>query len=75
MGEIYKKVKESRLKWYVLRREEVYVGKRVMVMEVPGKRRRGRPKRRWLDSIRSDLSERIARGGSACKAELNGGVS
>ena len=27
-------------------------------MEVPGKRRRGRPKRRWLDSIRNDLSER-----------------
>ena len=25
--------------------------KRVMVMEVPGKRRRGRTKRRWLDSI------------------------
>ena len=29
-----------------------------MAMEVPGKRRRGRPKRRWLDSIRNDLSER-----------------
>ena len=28
-----------------------------MAMEVPGKRRRGRPKRRWLD-IRNDLSER-----------------
>ena len=42
VGEIYKKVQESRLKWYghVLRREEEYVGKRVMGMEVPGKRRR-----------------------------------
>ena len=49
----------SRLKWYghVSRREDEYVGKRVMGMEVPGKRRRGRPKRRWLDSIRNDLSE------------------
>ena len=27
-------------------------------MEVPGKRRRGRPKQRWLDSIRNDLSEK-----------------
>ena len=60
VGEISKKVQESRLKWYghVLRREDEYVGKRVMGMEVPGKRRRGRPKRRWLDSIRNDLSER-----------------
>ena len=39
MGEISKKVQESRLKWYehVLRREEEYVGKIVKVMEVPGK--------------------------------------
>ena len=32
--------------------------KRVMVMEIPGKRRRGRPKWRWLDNIRNYLSER-----------------
>ena len=60
VGEISKKVQENRLKRYghVLRREDEYIGKRVMGMEVPGKRRRGRPKRRWLDSIRNDLSER-----------------
>ena len=60
VGEISKNVQESRLKWYghVSRREDEYVGKRVMGMEVPGKRRRGRPKRRWLDSIKNDLSER-----------------
>ena len=60
MGEISKNVQESRLKWYghVLRREDKYVGKRVIAMEVPGKRRRGSPKRRWLDSIRNDLSKR-----------------
>ena len=34
------------------------VGKRVMGVEVPGKRRRGRPKRIWLDSIRNDLQNR-----------------
>ena len=60
VGEISKKVQESRLKWYghVLRRQDEYVGKRVMAMEVPGNRTRGRPKRRWLDSIRNDLLER-----------------
>ena len=65
VGEISKKVQESRLKWYghVLRME--YVGKRVMAMEVPGNRRRGRPKWRWLDSIRNDLSERELSGEEA----------
>ena len=60
VGEISEKVQESRLKWYghVSRRQDEYVGKRVMGMEMPGKRRRGRPKWRWLDSIRNDLSER-----------------
>ena len=60
MGEISKKVQESRLKWYgdVLRREDEYVGKRVMVMKMPEKRRKGRPKQRWLDNIRNNLSER-----------------
>ena len=50
--------RKYRLKWYghVLRREEEYVGKRMT--EVPGERRRGRPKWRWLDNIRKDLSER-----------------
>ena len=48
VGEISKKVQESRLKWYLheLRREDENVGKRVMAMEVPGNRRRGKPKRR-----------------------------
>ena len=67
VGEMSKKVQESRLKWYgrVLRREEEYVGNSVMVTEVPGKRRRVRTKRRWLDDIKKDLSERIVKGGSA----------
>ena len=48
-------MKAIRLKWcgYVIRRDEeyTYVGKRMMTMEVPGTRRRGRPKRRWLHTI------------------------
>ena len=42
VGVISKKVQESSLKLYghVLRIEEYYVGKIVMVMEVPGKRMR-----------------------------------
>ena len=41
------------------------MGKRVMVMEVPGKRTRGRPERRWLDNIKDDLSERELSGEEA----------
>ena len=60
MGEISKQVQGSRLKWYghVLRREKEYLGKSVMVMEVTGKGRRGRPKRWWLDKIGNDLLEK-----------------
>ena len=41
VGEISRKVQESRLKWYghVSRREDEYVGKRVMGMEVPGEKK------------------------------------
>ena len=53
VGELSKKVQESRLKWYghVLRREEEYVGKRVMVMEMLGERRRGRPKQNGRNGL------------------------
>ena len=36
-----------------------------MAMEVPGNRKRGRPKRRWWDSIGNDLSERELSGEEA----------
>ena len=34
-------------------------------MEVPGKRMRGRPKRRWFDNIKNDLSDRELSGEEA----------
>ena len=60
VGEITKKVQERRLKWYghVMRREEHYVGRRAMVMKVQGRRKRGRPKRRWLDRVKDDIKEK-----------------
>ena len=36
------------------RRYEDYIGKRLLRIEVPGKRR-GRPKRRYMDVVREDL--------------------
>ena len=57
VGEITKKVQERRLKRYghVMRREEHYVGRRAMVMKVQERRKRGRPKRRWLDKVKDDI--------------------
>ena len=60
VGEISSKMQERRLNWYgqVMRREENYVGKRVIEMEVPGKRKRGGPKLRWKDRLKADMIEK-----------------
>ena len=53
-----KKMREGRLRWYehVIRRDQEYAGKSVMEMELPGKRKRGRTKRRRLDVVK-DIRE------------------
>ena len=62
VGEITKKLHERRLMWcgHVMRREEHYVGRRVTVMKVglQGRRKRGRPKRRWLDKVTDEIKEK-----------------
>ena len=52
------KMREGRLRWYehVMRRDQEYVGRKMVEMELPGKRRRGRPKRRFLDIVK-DMGE------------------
>ena len=54
---------EGRLRWYghVMRRDQEYVGRRVMEMELPGKRKRGRPKERFLNVVKDDMGEANAR--------------
>ena len=60
VGVITNKVLERRLQWYghVMRREAHYVGRRAIVMKVQGRRKRGRPKRRWLDKVKDDIKEK-----------------
>ena len=73
VGENTKNVQERRFKWYghVMRREEHYVGRRAMVMKVQGRRKRGRPKRRWLDKVKDDvIDSRLI----MCTTVLHGGI-
>ena len=51
------KQRETRLRWFghVMRRGEDYIGQRLMNMTVPGKRKRGRPKRRYMDLLEEDM--------------------
>ena len=58
--ETEKKVQERRLKCYghVIRRDEHCIGRRVMEMKEHGRRKRGRPKRRWLDRVTDNIKEK-----------------
>ncbi|VDO81485.1 unnamed protein product [Heligmosomoides polygyrus] len=51
------RVREARLRWYghVLRGKEDSVRKIGLNFEVIGKRPKGRPKQRWLDTLHADL--------------------
>ena len=53
------KMREGRLRWYghVMRRDQEYVGRKMMEMALPGKRRRGIPKRRILDEVKEDMGK------------------
>ena len=40
-----------------MRRDKKYVGKKVIEMELPEKRKRGRSKRRFLNLVKEDMQE------------------
>ncbi|KAK3512256.1 hypothetical protein QTP70_002279 [Hemibagrus guttatus] len=56
-GRLGDKVRKARLRWFghVQRRESEYIGRRMLDMELPGRRQRGRPKRRYMDGINEDM--------------------
>ena len=65
------KLWNARLRWYghVKRREEDYVGKKMMEMAVPGRGKRGRPRRRWMNLMREDMERVGAREGDEVDRE------
>ncbi|KAK3521756.1 hypothetical protein QTP70_016233 [Hemibagrus guttatus] len=57
VGRLGDKVREARLRWFghVQRRDSEYIGRRMLDMGLPGRRQRGRPKRRYMDGINEDI--------------------
>ena len=57
--ELSVKTKEGRLRWFghVKRRDVGYVGRQVLELEIDGRRKRGRPKRKWMDLVKADMRE------------------
>ena len=54
---ISEKMRMQRLRWYghVERRPDTYCAKVAEAYKPPGKRKKGRPEKRWIDSINEDM--------------------
>ena len=59
VGKFGEKTREARLRWYghLRRKYDGYIGRRMLWMELPGKRKRGKPKRRFIDVVKEDVAE------------------
>ena len=59
VGKFGEKTREARLIWYghLRRKDDGYIGRRMLRMELPGKRKRGRPKRRFMYVVKEDMAE------------------
>ncbi|XP_042889910.1 uncharacterized protein LOC122264864 [Penaeus japonicus] len=51
------KARGARLRWFedVMRRDEEHVGRRMLDMEPPERRKREKPKKRFMDAVRGDM--------------------
>ena len=52
-----RKIREGRLRLYgdMTRKGETYTGRKVLKIDLTGKRRRGRPRKRYMDVIKEDM--------------------
>ena len=59
LGKFEEETREARMRWYghLRRKDDGYIGRRMLRMELPGKRKRGRPKRRFVDVVKEDMAE------------------
>ena len=59
VGRFGEKTQKARLRWHghVRRKDDGYIGRRMLRVELPGRRKRGRPKRRFMDVVKEDMAE------------------
>ena len=59
VGRFGEKTQEARLRWYghVRRKNDGYIGRRMLRMELSGKRKRGRSKRIIMDVVKDDMAD------------------
>ncbi len=43
--------------WTCTEKDDGYIGRRMLRTELPGKRKRGRPNRRFMDVVKEDMAE------------------
>ncbi|KAI5617791.1 mucin-19-like [Silurus asotus] len=57
VGRFGDKVMEAQFRWlaHVQSRDMGYIGRRMLRIELPGRRKRGRPRRRFMDVVREDM--------------------
>ena len=58
VGRFEEKTREARLRWYghLRRKDDGYIGRRMLRMELPGKRKRGRPKKEVYGCGKEDMA-------------------
>ncbi len=58
VGRFGEKTREARLRWYghVRRKNDVYIGRRMLSMKLSGERKRGRPKRRYIEVVNENMA-------------------
>ena len=59
VGRFVEKTREARLRWlgHVRKKDDGYMGRRMLRMELPGKRKRGRSDGRFMDAVREEMAE------------------
>ena len=48
---------ETEVVWTCTEKDDGYIGRRMLRTELPAKRKRGRPKRRFMDVVKEDMTE------------------